>query len=55
LHVTAKIALNMLDRLAIRRPQARNADHFLARSRRLEAASQSAFRTLTSPCLVTRP
>jgi len=55
LRATATIAHNMLERLAIRRPQARNADHFLTRSRRLAAASQSASRTLTSPCLVIRP
>ena len=30
-------------------------DHFLTRSRRLAAASQSASRTLMSPCLVMRP
>jgi hypothetical protein len=55
LRATATIAHNMLDRLATRRPQARSADHFLTRSRRLAAASQSASRTLTSPCLVIRP
>jgi len=55
LRATATIAHSMLDRLAIRRPQARNADHFLTRSRRLAAASQSASRTLTSPCLVMCP
>jgi hypothetical protein len=32
LRATATIAHNMLDRLAIRRPHARNADHFLTRS-----------------------
>lgn len=42
LRATAVIAHNMLDRLAIRRPHARNADHFLTRSRRLAAASHSA-------------
>ena len=55
LRATATIAHSMLDRLAIRRPHARNADHFLTRSRRLAAASQSASRTLTSPCLVMFP
>jgi hypothetical protein len=55
LRATATIAHNMLDRLAIRRPYARNADHFRTYSRRLAAASQSASRTLTSPCLVIRP
>jgi hypothetical protein len=52
---TATIAHSVLDRLATRRPQARSADHFLTRSKRLAAASQSASRTLTSPCLVIRP
>jgi hypothetical protein len=47
---TATIAHSMLDRLAIRRPQARNADHFLIRSKRVAAASYSAARTATSPC-----
>jgi hypothetical protein len=37
LRATATIAHNMLDRLAIRRPRARNPDHFLRRSRRLQA------------------
>jgi hypothetical protein len=46
---------NMLDRLAIRSPHARNADHVLTRSRRLAAASQSASGTATSPCFVIRP
>jgi hypothetical protein len=55
LRATATIAHSMLDRLAIRRPHARNADHFLTRSRRLAAASHSASRTATSPCLVIRP
>jgi hypothetical protein len=55
LRATAVIAHNMLDRLAIRRPHARNADHFLTRSRRLAAASHSASRTATSPCLLIRP
>jgi hypothetical protein len=41
------IAQNMLDLLAIRRPQARKVDHFLTRSRRLAAASHSASRTAT--------
>jgi hypothetical protein len=49
LRATATIAHSMLDRLAIRRPQARNADHFLTRSKRLAAASHSASRTATSP------
>jgi hypothetical protein len=35
LRATATIAHSMLDRLAIRRPHARNADHFLTRSSRL--------------------
>jgi hypothetical protein len=35
-------AHNMLDRLAIRRLQARKADRFLTRSNKLAAASQSA-------------
>ncbi|OPZ00044.1 hypothetical protein A5906_23740 [Bradyrhizobium sacchari] len=34
---------------------ARSADHFLTRSSRLAAASQSASRTATSPCLLIRP
>jgi len=55
LRATATIAHSMLDRLAIRRPQARSADHFLTRSRRLAAASQSVSRTPTSPCLVMCP
>lgn len=55
LRATATIAHSMLDRLAIRGPHARNADHFLTRSRRLAAASQSASRTATSPCFVIRP
>src|SRR5439155_22828447 len=55
LRATAVIAHNMLDRLAIRRPHARNADHFLTRSSRLAAASQSASRTATWPCLLIRP
>jgi hypothetical protein len=55
LRATATIAHNMLDRLAIRRPHARNADHFLTRSRRFAAASHSACRTATSPCLLIRP
>jgi hypothetical protein len=55
LRATATIAHNMLDCLATRRPQARNADHFLTRSSRLAAAPQSASRALTSPCLVMRP
>src|SRR5258708_40359108 len=37
----------MLDRLASRRPHARNTDHFLTRSRGLAAASHSASRTAT--------
>jgi len=37
LRAAATTAHNMLDRLAIRRPRARNADHFLRRSRRLQA------------------
>jgi hypothetical protein len=55
LRATAVMAHNMLDRLAIRRPHARNADHFLTRSSRLAAASQCASRTATSPCLLIRP
>lgn len=55
LRATAVIAHNMLDRWAIRRPHARRADHFLTRSSRLAAASQSASRTATSPCLLMRP
>jgi hypothetical protein len=55
LRATTTIAHNMLDRLAIRRPHARNADYFLTRSSRLAAASHNASRTLTSPCLVIRP
>ena len=51
----ARHSHDMLDRLASQWPQARNANHFLTRSRRLAAASQSASRTLTSPCLVIRP
>ena len=50
LRATATIAHSMLDLLAIRRPQARNADHFRTRSNRLAAASHSASRTATSPC-----
>src|SRR3954454_2725576 len=52
---TAVIAHSMLDRLAIRRPHARSADHFLTRSSRLAAASQNASRTAMSPCLLMRP
>ncbi|MEH2515672.1 hypothetical protein V1279_001245 [Bradyrhizobium sp. AZCC 1610] len=55
LRATAVMAHNMLDRLAIRRPHTRNADHFLTRSSRLAAASHSASRTATSPCLLIRP
>jgi hypothetical protein len=55
LRATAVIAHSMLERLAIRRPQARSADHFLIRSSRHAAASQSASRTATSPCLLMRP
>jgi hypothetical protein len=55
LRATATIAHNMLDRLATRSLHARSADHLLTRSSRLAAASQSASRTLTSPCLVIRP
>jgi hypothetical protein len=55
LRATATIAHSMLDRFATRRPHARSADHLLAASSRLAAASQSASRTLTSPCLVMRP
>jgi hypothetical protein len=51
---TAVIAHSMLDRLAIRGPHSRKADHFLTRSGRLAAASQSASRTAISPCLVMR-
>lgn len=51
LRATATIAHNMLDRLPIRRPHARNADHFLTRSKRLAAASQSASRTLGNSAL----
>jgi hypothetical protein len=47
LRATATIAHNMLDRLAIRRPHARSADHFRTRNSRLAAASHSASRTLT--------
>jgi hypothetical protein len=47
LRATATIAHNMLDRLTIRRPRARNTDHFLTRSRGLAAASHSASRTAT--------
>lgn len=55
LRATAVIAHSMLDRLAIRSPHARKADHFLTRNSRLAAASQSASRTATSPCLLMRP
>ncbi len=47
LRATATTTHNMLDRLAIRRPHARNTDHFLTRSRELAAASHSASRTAT--------
>jgi hypothetical protein len=47
LRATATIAHNMLDRLTIRRPRARNTDHFLTRSKGLAAASHSASRTAT--------
>jgi hypothetical protein len=36
-------------------PQARKADHFRTRRSRLAAASHSASRTATSPCLLIRP
>lgn len=45
----ATVAHNMLDRLTIRRPHARKADHFLTRSNKLAAASHGASRTAELP------